>query len=114
MVERKTELRKSRDKARIENTGSGTEREIKRDKERSDIDATEKRTDGHYEQSAITLLLTVKPTNTNTTPSSSDSAILCLLLPTGAHSNLFGCVKHFSIPPLHPLLSPLQHPAPGI
>lgn len=62
------EVRENGDNAGLENTGSGTEWEIKRDKERGDTDTTDKQTDGHCEQSAITLHLTVKPTNTNPPP----------------------------------------------
>lgn len=64
------EVRENRDNAGPENIGSGTEWEIKRDKERGDTDTTDKQTDGHCEQSAITPHLTAKPTNINVTPSS--------------------------------------------
>lgn len=89
--ERNCEVRENRDNAGLKNTGSGTEWEIKRDKERDDTDTTDKQTDGHYEQSATTLHLTVKPTNTNITPSSHPTppvfhssipaSFLCLLAP---------------------------------
>lgn len=45
--------------------GSGAEWEIKGDKGKGDTDTTDKQTDGHSEQSAVTLHLTVKPTEVN-------------------------------------------------
>lgn len=74
------EVREGRDNVGLENMGSGTEWEIKRDKERGDTDTTDRWTDGHCEQSATTLHLTVKPSNITQPPSSLHSSILPSLL----------------------------------
>lgn len=79
MAERQTvEISESRDKSGLKNGRSGREEEIKRDKERVDTDTTDKQTDGHPEQSAVTVHLTVKPTH------SSIPAHLCLPPPRNA------------------------------
>ena len=56
---------KNRDNSGLKNMGSGAEWEIKGDKGKGDTDTTDKQTDGHSEQSAVTLHLTVKPTEVN-------------------------------------------------
>lgn len=106
------EVREDRDNAGLGNMRSQTEWEIKRDKEKGDTDTTDKQTDGHCEQSAITLHLTGESSNTNSKPpqlqhSSISASLLCLNSPIGVHCNPSGACQAslypFSLAPSVPL-----------